>query len=133
MMVSTSRFGALGSTSPVSKADCPAAGSWETWCDCMYPPAQSAALNGQCRQNRLIAPWTDIGATLRGLPTGNQLLNTVSSAVQSATGSGGSTQTGPVSGGMSSLLTGPIIFAAIGGVALVGGAVLLMRKKRKKS
>ncbi len=62
------RFGATG----ITGADCPAGGSWDVWCDCMYPASADPALNAKCRGKPMsfltLAPWTDVGAVQRGLP-----------------------------------------------------------------
>lgn len=57
--------------------ECPADGSWETWCACMY--SGDGNLHSACNQKfdlfggrtspgLLSAPWTDAGASARGLP-----------------------------------------------------------------
>ena len=79
MIIRRSRFGAFGMASTYQAKDCPSSGSWESWCDCMFPAGSQ--LNAQCRQpspgvacvyqpwnGHCYAPWTDAGSAARGLP-----------------------------------------------------------------
>jgi len=55
----------FGTRSPTG-ADCAVGGSWESWCDCMWP--SDSATNEKCRKSLPGAPWTLVGSALRGIP-----------------------------------------------------------------
>jgi len=55
----------FGSVS-VTGRNCPAEGSWEAWCDCMYQ--MDEAMRTRCRAPMIGAPWTEVGGIMRGLP-----------------------------------------------------------------
>lgn len=64
-----SGFGSFGTASGWQpNKDCPATGSWEAYCDCVYPEGDQ---RNRCRSKPLgfltPAPWTIAGKTARGV------------------------------------------------------------------
>lgn len=130
-------FGATG----VTGADCPAAGDWSAWCDCAFPASPTDPLtNGKCKSWRPGAPWTLVGATLRGIPhLGTEVLPAEAGGLVT-------TIMSLFGGGTPPPAAAPVvvddgIFGVPKMVALVGGSVLVLgtaaflatRKKGRRS
>lgn len=80
------QLGAFGTPSTYQPGvECPAKGSWEDWCDCVFQPGSEN--HGRCRSKPMglltAAPWTDIGAGQRGIPKPGSI---VAAVVQTVTG-----------------------------------------------
>jgi len=116
-----------GTLSPTSGVDCPPSGDYNTWCDCMWPPASSPALNSKCRDPFPGAPWTVVGAALRGIPNPSGL---------SLPGGGGDAGGAPGTPYAISPTTGifglPKMVALIGGGVLAAGLLTFILVKRKR-
>lgn len=126
-------FGATG----ITGANCPAGGDWNAWCDCAFPAGVDPANNGKCKSWRPGAPWTVVGAMLRGIPqTGTGapaaaggILDTLVSLV---TGGGAAQQSAPVAAPVDDGIFGvPKTVALVGGGVLVLGAAAFVLSRRK--
>lgn len=142
-------FGAIG----ITGENCPAGGSWDAWCNCMYPAGASPDLNAKCKSRPFpggwVAPWTDVGAAARGLPkegiiaqAAGVVLNVAggSNATTGTTGGPGQTVTAtvvppamveaaPEPGTLAGI---PMTALAVGAAAVVGGVLLLGRRKGRR-
>ena len=60
----------FGRTAASAKRDCPAGGSWEQWCNCVFDT--DGALAEKCKSQPMgpftLPPWTNVGAIQRGIP-----------------------------------------------------------------
>lgn len=117
-----SSIGAYGATCPT--------GSWENWCDCTFPAATDPTNNGKCRQWRPTAPWTIVGAMLRGIPHGSGL--NLPGVLTPDTSAPPAAQSAPADDGLFGI---PTTILLVGGGVLVAGiaASALLGKKRVKS
>lgn len=76
-------FGAFGTTSPATGADCPPSGDWNKYCDCVWPAnSADAAINKRCKGWGIAAPWTIVGAAMRGIPQGESITAAISGGIQ---------------------------------------------------
>lgn len=139
-------FGSFGTVSPYTGTDCVDDGSWEGWCDCIWPASSDASLNQKCKSKPLwiltAAPWTETGAKQRGIPNVNDP-GTASADAQTTwqeaigtifpgvAGKLNPQQTQPTPKPSEGIFGIPKTVAIVGGVVLVGGAAafLLLRKK----
>lgn len=135
-MIVSSGFGSTG----VTGADCPAGGDWSAWCDCSFPAGVDPTNNGKCKQWRPGAPWTVVGAMLRGIPqlsTGGGVAagaGGILSTITSLFSGGGSTPGAPVSASVDNGIFGiPKTVALVGGGVLVLGAGAFILSQRKKA
>lgn len=113
----------FGATSPATGDDCPAQGSWESWCDCMWPVTRTdPTTNGKCRVPLPGAPWTILGANLRGIPHASGLtLPAGGGDPEPGVGGSGPAPSSPVSVPM---LVG-------GGILLAGGLAYFLKRRKK--
>ena len=89
-MIVNSRYRGFGAISThQAGVNCSATGSWETWCDCMFPEGSDRS---NCKKKVswscpgcAVAPWTDIGAAARGIPKAGALAALARLAVPMAT------------------------------------------------
>lgn len=128
-------FGATG----VTGNDCPAGGNWNEWCDCAFPPNADISTNVKCKSWRPGAPWTVVGAMLRGIPqlggdgagsAPSSILSTITSLFTS--GSAAASQGAPVAAPTDDGIFGvPKVVALVGGGILVAGAGAFLLSRRK--
>lgn len=118
-------FGYFGATN-VSGTDCPAEGDWDTWCDCMFTTEPALS---KCKSWRPGAPWTVVGAALRGIPSPT---SSFIGAAQAMTSGGSAAGSSGGSGGAGGLFTLPRTIAIAGSAVLVGGLALFALSGRKK-
>lgn len=79
-------FGQFGTASNRSPGkDCPAKGSWEDYCDCMFEPGSDAWK--KCRSSWPLAPWTIVGGLIGSTGATGAIKDAVTSIV-----SGGSSE-----------------------------------------
>lgn len=126
-----SRFAGFGSTSPESGGDCPAQGSWENWCDCMWPGSSAPGINAACRKTAdglfsnpalRAAPWTDLGAAARGIPKPGSWIAPILQTVMPTTPQAAPPVAPPVIGTVATFDHKlPVIRTAGGGTAVVTG------------
>lgn len=78
-------YGDFGTASMTQEGvDCPASGSWEAWCDCVFKGDNTNL--AKCKGWAIAAPWTDVGAGLRGIPKpGSWIASVLGTATQVAT------------------------------------------------
>lgn len=143
-------FGSFGTASQYqSNKECPVGGSWEDWCDCVFPEGD---LRQRCRSKPFpggwVAPWTEVGAAARGLPKPGSLVAVLTTgalelastitkgAVQGPPAGVVSTlppvQSGVQTGAVAVSIQGPVaqppedegIFGIPRTIALVGGGIL---------
>ena len=142
-------FGSFGAISPITQGNCDATGSWENWCDCMWPAVADASTNSKCRSKPWwvagVPPWTVIGAAARGIPgpnlwqaaqqvatdIGSQLPPPSSGPVATPT-SGEVEEVGPSEPKPPGILGVPGQAAMVGGLILVGGVVAFYLKNKNK-
>lgn len=67
-----------------ANVECPvvSGGSWEAWCDCVYPEGD---LRNRCRSKPFpggfLPPWTEAGAGARGLPKPESIVANITGGV----------------------------------------------------
>lgn len=105
-------------------------GAWEDWCDQKF--AGDPANLAKCKGWSPFAPWTDVGAAMRGIPKPGSLLNIVTGqpSVQPAGGvPPPDAYAAPASSGSVFGIPRKLF---IGGVAILGaGALAVALSKRK--
>lgn len=128
-----SNFGATG----VTGQDCPAGGDETEWCNCVFPADVDPINNGKCKAWRPGAPWTVIGAGLRGIPhlgsdtepTGG-IINAIARFIGGGTTSPAATPVVTDDG----IFGIPRTIAIVGGgVLLLGGAAFMLSRTKKRS
>lgn len=76
-------FGAFGTPSQYQDKECPVGGSFEAWCDCVFP--RGSDLHTRCHSRPIpagfFAPWTEVGAAGRGLPKPGSIVASATATV----------------------------------------------------
>lgn len=89
--------------------------TWNAWCDGQYPGDADAELNAKCKLPGTFPPWTAVGGSLRGLPSGSDTLSQLIGTVV-----GKSTSTQP----QASAVSGWPTYLALAGVAVAAYVLL---------
>lgn len=127
------KYSGFGAVSP-SGVNCPAGGDWGSWCDCMFPTAE---FNAKCRSTRPFAPWTVVGAAIRGIPhtgsadatgTATSILGTISSIF----GTGSQSAPVPVKSSEDGFFGIPTSIAVGGSALLLIGTVAFVNSRKRK-
>lgn len=129
-----SRLQGFGATSPTTGADCPVGGDWGSWCNCMFKGDN--ALIAKCTAQPLgpfsFAPWTTVGATVRGIPKPGDFIVGALSPGGGGSSGGGASGAGTAAGS-DGIFGIPTTVAVIGGGVFAAGLGLLLWKKHKRS
>lgn len=100
-------------------------GAWEDWCDQKF--ANDPVNLGKCKGWAPFAPWTDVGAAIRGIPKPGSLLNVLNPGQGAPPAPPPEPQTGSA-GAIGAASKGVLL--AGGALLLVGGLFLLTSKSR---
>lgn len=123
----------FGAKSPITQGDCPAGGDYNAWCDCMWPAGD--ANNAKCKSMPLSiatpAPWTIVGASVRGIPHVSGLAPDVSGLLPGGSTGGSDTPPPKATTEEPGIFGIPTTVAVVGALVLVGGVAAFVLTKPK--